>query len=201
VDDAHRPGDVADPRVVAAMEAVPRRRFVPDEVVDRAGDDRALPIGHGQTISQPYVVGVMTSALRIEPGDRVLEIGTGSGYQAAVLAELGARVFTIEIIPELAERARAVLADLGYDDVEVRVGDGHGGWAEQAPFDGIVVTAAPDDLPETLVDQLAPGGRLVVPIGPEGGVQTLWLLTRGEDGDLVRHDLGAVRFVPLTRDG
>lgn len=180
------------------MAAVPRRSFLPEAVADRADDDRALPIGHGQTISQPYVVGLMTGALEIEPGDRVLEIGTGSGYQAAVLAELGARVFSLEIIPELAERASAVLHELGYGDaVTVRVGDGHRGWEEEAPFDGIVVTAAPDHLPRPLLRQLAPGGRLVIPIGPEGGVQTLWAIGVDDAGEVVREDLGAVRFVPF----
>ena len=156
----------SDDEVLAAMWRVPRERMVPERYRDRAYADHPLPIGHGQTISQPYVVAVMTRALRVREGDRVLEVGTGSGYQAAVLAEMGARVYTIEIVPELAERARRTLADLGYADrVTVRTGDGYAGWPEHAPFDAIIVTAAPDHVPQPLVDQLAPGGRLVIPVG------------------------------------
>jgi protein-L-isoaspartate(D-aspartate) O-methyltransferase len=180
-----------------AMEAVPRRHFVPADVVDQADEDRALPIGCGQTISQPYIVGLMTTALGVRAGDRILEVGTGSGYQAAVLAQLGAEVTSLEIVPELDERARAALASAGYD-VDVHLADGSHGWPDSAPYDGIIVTAAPDAVPETLLDQLAPGGRLVVPVGPTGAVQDLFVYTKSDDGAIRRRNLAAVRFVPFT---
>ncbi len=188
---------IRDPRVLDAIRKVPRERFVPADLADRAYGDHPLPIGWGQTISQPFIVALMTEALGVGPGDRVLEIGTGSGYQAAVLAEIGAEVYSVEIVPELAEAARRRLAHLGYA-AHVRVADGYRGWQEQAPFDGIVVTAAPDHLPRPLVDQLAPGGRLVIPIGPAGGSQTLWRYTLDDAGELDAADLGAVAFVPFT---
>jgi protein-L-isoaspartate(D-aspartate) O-methyltransferase len=179
------------------MDTVPRRHFVPADLVDQADDDRALPIGCGQTISQPYIVGLMTTALGVRPGDRILEIGTGSGYQAAVLAQLGAEVTSLEIVPELAERARAALVSAGHD-VDVHLADGSHGWPDSAPYDGIIVTAAPDAVPETLLDQLAPGGRLVVPVGPTGAVQDLFVYTKSDDGAIHRRNLAAVRFVPFT---
>jgi protein-L-isoaspartate(D-aspartate) O-methyltransferase len=188
---------VADPEVLAAMQAVPRHEFVPQEYLDQAYADHPLPIGHGQTISQPYIVALMTETLQLQPGQRVLEIGAGSGYQAAVLAELEVEVYTIEIIPELAEAAARRLEDLGYANVSVLNADGYFGWEEHAPFDAILVTAAPDHLPQPLANQLAVGGRLVVPIGPVGAVQTLWLFEK-TDGDLQATNLGDVRFVPLT---
>ena len=157
--------DVRDPRVLAALAHVPRHELVPDEMREYAYEDRPLPIGHGQTISQPYVVAYMTEQLRLRGDERVLEIGTGSGYQAAVLAELAREVYSIEIVEELGERARADLARLGYSNVHVRVGDGYRGWPEQAPFDAIIVTAAPGHVPQPLIDQLAVGGRLVLPVG------------------------------------
>ncbi len=186
---------VRDPRLLAALRAVPRHELVPPEWREEAYRDEPLPIGHGQTISQPYVVAAMTEALDLQPGERVLEIGTGSGYQAAVLAELGTEVFSIEIVPELAERARTDLARLGYARVRVRAGDGYRGWPEEAPFDAIVVTAAPDHVPEALTEQLAVGGRLVMPLGR--GVQELVRITRTEGG-LAREHLFDVRFVPMT---
>lgn len=190
---------VTDPRTLQAMRAVPRHRFVPPDLVGRAYEDRPLPIGYGQTISQPYIVALMTEALRVEPGDKVLEIGTGSGYQAAVLAEIGCEVYTVEIIPQLAEQAARRLQELGYERVHVKQGDGYFGWPEHAPYDAIIVTAAPDHLPQPLAQQLAPGGRLVIPIGPQGSYQTLWLFEKGADGQLQATNLGPVLFVPLVR--
>jgi protein-L-isoaspartate(D-aspartate) O-methyltransferase len=188
--------DVRNPRVLAAMRRVPRHRFMPEDVRPHAYEDRALPIGHGQTISQPFIVASMTEQLRLKPDSRVLEVGTGSGYQAAVLAEIAAEVHTIEIVAPLAERAAADLAALGYDGVQVRTGDGYRGWPEAAPFDAIIVTAAPDHVPQPLVDQLAPGGRMVIPVGGRGA-QDLRLLVREPDG--VRQEiLYGVLFVPMT---
>jgi protein-L-isoaspartate(D-aspartate) O-methyltransferase len=189
---------VEDERVLAALERVARHRFVPNEYLDQAYEDHPLPIGYGQTISQPYIVALMTEAAQPDPGDRVLEIGTGSAYQAAVLAEMGADVYTIEIIPELASQAEERLRTLGYADVQVRQADGYFGWEEHAPFDAILVTAAPDHLPQPLAAQLAEGGRMVVPIGPTGGYQTLWLFEK-KDGELAATNLGGVSFVPFTR--
>ncbi|MBD3219731.1 protein-L-isoaspartate(D-aspartate) O-methyltransferase [bacterium] len=193
---------IANPTVLAAMRAVPRHRFVPDEYRRFAYDDNPLPIGHDQTISQPYIVALMTEALRPQPDDRVLEIGTGSGYQAAVLAEIVAEVYTIEIVTPLARRSADVLRDLGYANVQVRAGDGYRGWPDQAPFDKIIVTAAPDRVPRPLLDQLAPGGLLVVPEGE--GIQTLVLYERRLEDDpdgrpvIDREPLLSVRFVPMT---
>ncbi len=189
---------VTDPAVLAAMRAVPRHRFVGDEYQDTAYDDHPLPIGYGQTISQPFIVALMSEALAVKPGGKLLEIGTGSGYQAAVLAEMGFEVYTIEIIPELAEQARAVLLELGYE-VATRVDDGYFGWQEEAPFDGIIVTAAPDHVPQPLMEQLAPGAAMVVPVGPIGAVQTLWRFTRDADEEPIAESLGPVSFVPFTR--
>jgi protein-L-isoaspartate(D-aspartate) O-methyltransferase len=191
---------VRDQLVLDAMRAVPRHRFVPGEYVARSYADHPLPIGYGQTISQPYIVALMSEALEVEAGDRVLEIGTGSGYQAAVLAEMGVGVYTVEIIPELAEQAEVALREAGYPDVEVRAADGYYGWEEHAPFDGIIVTAAPDHIPQPLVAQLAPGARMVIPIGPVGAIQTLWVFTADADGELTAENLGSVSFVPFTRD-
>ncbi|TKS54169.1 protein-L-isoaspartate(D-aspartate) O-methyltransferase [Luteimonas yindakuii] len=189
---------IRDARVLAAMRSVPRERFVPEEMAEHAYGDHPLPIGHGQTISQPYIVALMTGLLQPEPHHRVLEIGTGSGYQAAVLSGLVARVYTIEIVAPLADGARTVLAGLGYANVEVRTGDGYAGWPEAAPFDGIVVTAAPEQVPQALVDQLAPGGRMVVPVGPVHAVQSLTVIEKSDDGRVSRRQVAAVRFVPMT---
>ena len=189
--------DITDPLVLAAMGMVPRAAFVPPAMRAYAYLDRPLPIGAEQTISQPYVVARMTQALAVGPGDRVLEVGTGSGYQAAVLAEMGVEVWSIEIVPALSEGARRSLAATGHlERVHLRVGDGYRGWPEEAPFDAVVVTAAPDHVPPPLVEQLAPGGRLVIPVGD--GVQSLLRITRGADGRLVREDLLPVMFVPMT---
>lgn len=191
---------VSDARVLAAMSAVPRHAFVPTRYLDQAYNDYPLPIGHGQTISQPSLVGMMTEMLDLAPGERVLEIGTGSGYQAAILAELTDQVYTIEIIPELAGTARRILDELGYTDVHTLRADGYYGWWEHAPFDAIIVTAAPDHLPAPLVAQLSPdGGRMVIPIGPVGGYQSLWLVERNGDAIDMQRVLD-VRFVPFTRE-
>ena len=187
---------IADPAVLAAMRAVPRHRFVPSDQADAAYDDRALPIGFGQTISQPYIVAFMTQALQLTPQHRVLEVGTGSGYQAAVLGQIVAEVQTIEIVPALAERARALLAELGYSNVHVRTGDAYAGLPELAPFDRIIVTAAPDHAPQPLIDQLAEGGRMIVPIGI--AQQQLILITKAPAGVQCEPLLDVV-FVPLTR--
>jgi protein-L-isoaspartate(D-aspartate) O-methyltransferase len=195
-----RARDITDEKVLAVMEKVPRHEFVLPEYLDQAYADHPLPIGFGQTISQPYIVALMTQLLQLQPGDKVLEIGTGSGYQAAVLAELVDQVYTIEIIPELARSAEERLRRLGYHDVHVRQGDGYYGWPEEAPFDAIIVTAAPDHLPQPLVQQLKDGGRLVVPIGPPGGYQTLWqIIKRGEE--LEANNIAGVLFVPLMGGG
>ena len=188
---------VENPDVLAAMLAVPRHKFVPDNYIPQAYADHPLPIGHGQTISQPFIVALMTEALALEEGDRVLEIGTGSGYQAAVLAELGTIVYTVEIIPELALDAEERLRNLGYTNIEVLNADGYFGWEEHAPFDGVIVTAAPDHLPQPLIEQLDEGARMIIPIGPVGAVQTLWLFKKVE-GELMALNLGPVSFVPLT---
>ncbi len=191
--------DISDPGVLAAMRHVPRHLFVPERITHRAYADSALPIGHGQTISQPYIVGLMSQALQVGPGDKVLEIGTGSGYQAAVLAAMGCEVYTMEIIPELATPAAALLSELGYA-ATVANADGYFGWGEHAPFDGIIVTAAPDHVPQPLVEQLGPDAALVIPIGPVGAVQTMWRFTVGTDGELTGENLGGVLFVPFTRN-
>ena len=194
--DAIAAGGVRDSATLAALRAVPRHEFVPRGQAARAYADEALPIGLGQTISQPTIVAIMTEALRPRPGLRVLEVGTGSGYQAAVLAAAGCRVHSIEILPPLADSARARLARLGYR-VEVRAGDGYAGWPEAAPFDAIIVTAAPERVPQPLLDQLAPGGRLVAPVGEEGAVQELRLLEKDARGRVRVTKLLPVRFVPM----
>ncbi len=188
--------DITDEAVLAVMGQVPRHLFVPEAERLRAYADHPLPIGLRQTISQPYIVAFMTQALGVEEGDRVLEIGTGSGYQAAVLSRLAAEVYTIEILRPLAERAREQLAEVGCDNVQVRAGDGYFGWPERAPFDGIMVTAAPDHVPPRLVEQLAPGGRLVMPVGDR--YQELVRITLGEEGTTTFERLLPVRFVPMT---
>jgi protein-L-isoaspartate(D-aspartate) O-methyltransferase len=187
--------DIRDPRVLEAMREVPRHRFVPLDYRDRAYHDRPLPIGLGQTISQPYIVAAMTEFLRPEATDRVLEIGTGSGYQAAVVSRLVAKVYSIEIVPELAERAAKTLAELGYANVEVSSGDGYRGIPSEAPFDGILVTAAPDEIPEPLIEQLAVGGRMVIPVGDF--YQQLTVVEKTERG-ITKRAVFPVRFVPMT---
>jgi protein-L-isoaspartate(D-aspartate) O-methyltransferase len=186
--------------VMAAMGKVPRHRFVPALQDTFAYDNRPLPIGEGQTISQPYIVALMTDLLDPKPTDTVLEVGTGSGYQAAVLAELVAKVYTIEIVEALGLRARRILGELEYRNVEMRVGDGYGGWPAAAPFDAIIVTAAPAAVPQPLVDQLKPGGRMVIPVGAPSDVQHLLLVEKQSDGRTTTRRTLPVRFVPLTRD-
>jgi protein-L-isoaspartate(D-aspartate) O-methyltransferase len=186
--------------VMAAMAKVPRHRFVPFLQEAFAYENRPLPIGEGQTISQPYIVALMTDLLDPKPGDRVLEVGTGSGYQAAVLAELVAKVHTIEIVEPLGKRATQLLGELGYRNVEVRIGDGYGGWPAAAPFDSIIVTAAPAAIPQPLVDQLKPGGRMVIPVGGSSEVQQLLVMEKQADGRTTTKRTLPVRFVPLTRE-
>jgi protein-L-isoaspartate(D-aspartate) O-methyltransferase len=187
------------PEVLAALEKVPRHRFVPAELRGHAYENRPLPIGSGQTISQPYIVAYMTDLLGVKRDHRVLEIGTGSGYQAAVLAELAGSVFSIEIVEKLGREAGATLRDLGYDNVRTRIGDGYQGWPEQAPFDAIMVTAAAPEIPQPLIDQLKPGGRLVIPVGARFGGQELLLVEKMSDGKTTTRRSLSVRFVPLTR--
>jgi protein-L-isoaspartate(D-aspartate) O-methyltransferase len=187
--------------VLRAMHKVPRHEFVPPDFVDEAYENQALPIGYGQTISQPYIVAWMTELLELQHGQKVLEIGMGSGYQAAILAELGyVEVYSVEIIPELVRSAAKRLQDLGYTNVHVKQGDGYYGWPEYAPFDAIIVTAAPDHLPAPLTEQLVDGGRIVIPIGPPGWYQRLWKFVK-KNGELKAYDLGGVAFVPLTGSG
>jgi protein-L-isoaspartate(D-aspartate) O-methyltransferase len=188
---------VRDPRVLAAMREVPRHLFVAPSQLIHAYDDQPLPIGDGsQTVSQPYIVALMTELLDLQPEEKVLEIGTGSGYQSAVLARLARHVYTIEIVPELARAAGERLTRLGYGNVTVREGDGYRGWPEEAPFDGIVVTAAPERIPEPLLEQLAPGGRMVIPVG--GFFQELKVFSKDKSGRVSEKDILPVRFVPMT---
>jgi protein-L-isoaspartate(D-aspartate) O-methyltransferase len=198
VEDQIRQRGIVDPRVLEAMSAVPRERFVPDDLASRAYEDNPLPIGHGQTISQPYVVAYMTEALGVEPQHKVLEIGTGSGYQAAILARLAREVYTVEIVPQLARRAAAALRETGNVNVQVREGDGYEGWSEHAPFDRIIVTAAADQIPAPLLEQLAVGGRLVIPLGLQGSLQWVTVVEKTEGETIERRTL-AVQFVPFTR--
>jgi protein-L-isoaspartate(D-aspartate) O-methyltransferase len=186
------------PRVAVALSKVRREAFVPPGMADAAYVNRPLPIGHGQTISQPYIVALMTELLDLQPDDSVLEVGTGSGYQTAVLAELAGTVFSIEVIPELARRAAAALASEGFDNVTLRAGDGGPGWPEHAPFDAVIVTAAAPDIPPALIEQLGPGGRMVIPVGPRYGDQELMLLSKAADGAVASRRVLPVAFVPLT---
>jgi protein-L-isoaspartate(D-aspartate) O-methyltransferase len=190
---------VTDKKVLAAMREVPRHMFVPEHLAAFAYADGPLPIGEGQTISQPYIVALMTELAEIGEGEKALEIGTGSGYQAAVLTELTPHVYTIEILPVLARKAQIALESLGYTEVKTRTGDGYLGWPEEAPFDAILVTAAPDHVPQPLIDQLAEGGVLVVPVGPEGATQQLKRL-RKKDGKVISEEVIPVRFVPLIHE-
>jgi len=187
---------ITNARVLAVMGKVPRHEFVPEHLRSKAYHDRPLPIGHGQPISEPYVVAFMTEKIDPKPADRVLEIGTGSGYQAAVLAELTAEVYTIEIIEDLANRAAATLQRLGYTNVQVRAGDGYKGWPEAAPFDAIIVTCAPEKVPQPLIDQLKDGGRMIIPVGSSSKQQLV--LLRKHDGKLDRQAVLPIHFVPMT---
>ena len=198
VEEQIRGRDVRDPRVLEAMRSVPRHAFVPDHLAAMAYDDRPLPIGHDQTISQPYIVAYMTELLKVAPDHRVLEIGTGSGYQAAVLAKLAKEVYTIEIVPELARGAAETLKTLGYTNVQVREGDGYAGWPEKAPFARIMVTAAPERIPQPLIDQLAAGGVLVIPVGERNDTQWMTIVEKTSAGVVQRKTI-PVAFVPFTR--
>lgn len=189
---------IADKAVLRAMGTVPRHRFVPKALQDQAYNDYPLPIGYKQTISQPYIVALMTEVLDLKPGQRVLEIGTGSGYQAAVLAEMGLEVYSIEIVPELGRQAAKLLTALGYDRVKVKIGDGYKGWPEYAPFDGIMVTCAPGKVPAPLKTQLAEGGRMVIPVGARSN-QKLVRLTK-QQGRMVEEKVVDVRFVPMVNE-
>lgn len=191
---------VSDPAVIRAMRKVPRHLFVPPDRRAFSYGDHPLPIGEGQTISQPYIVAFMTEALGLRPGSKVLEIGTGSGYQAAILREMGTRVYSIEIIPALGKRARKTLSRLGYTDVHIKIGDGYRGWPGEAPFDAIIVTCAPEQIPGPLVEQLKEGGRMIIPVGKRGTVQKL---VRGvkKGGRIRTEDLLLVRFVPMVGEG
>jgi protein-L-isoaspartate(D-aspartate) O-methyltransferase len=190
---------IREPRVIEAMRQVPRHLFMPPAERDRAYADAPAPIGEGQTISQPYIVALMTELVRPQPSDVVLEVGTGSGYQAAVLSRLVKHVYTIELEEVLGRRATAALREQKYDNVTVRVGDGYGGWPEHAPFDVIMVTAAPEHVPQPLIDQLKPGGRLIVPVGPRHTVQQLQLIEKDAAGDVTTKTVSPVMFVPLRR--
>lgn len=190
--------DALDERVLQAIGSVPRHEFVPPDVRPRAYDNRPLPIGYGQTISQPYIVAIMTDLMDLQPGDRALEIGTGSGYQAAILAALIDAVYSIEIIAPLGEAAAGRLQRLGFDNVEVRIGDGYYGWEEQAPFDAIVVTAAASHIPPPLLKQLKPGGRMIIPVGSRFLTQQLLLVRKQSDGEIVTRQILPVAFVPFT---
>jgi protein-L-isoaspartate(D-aspartate) O-methyltransferase len=198
VEDQIKGRGVTDSRVTEVMSSVPRHEFVPEDYRARAYQDHPLPIGYGQTISQPYIVAFMTEQLRPQPTDRVLEIGTGSGYQAAVLSNLVAEVYTIEILKPLAQRAEVDLRRLNYSNVKVKAGDGYKGWPEHAPFDAIIVTAAPDHVPQPLIDQLKEGGRMIIPVGGRE-MQQLYLLEK-HAGKLTRRAVLPVNFVPLTRE-
>lgn len=192
--------EVLDPRVIAAMGKVPREKFVPEEFEDAAYYNQPLPIGYGQTISQPYIVAIMTDLLGIFEGCKVLEVGTGSGYQAAVLGELCDEVYSIEIVEPLGLETKTLLEKLGYENVHVKIGDGYAGWPEHAPFDGIIVTAAAPEVPQPLIDQLKPGGRMIIPVKRSFMAQELVLIEKDPDGEISREDVLPVRFVPLTRD-
>lgn len=192
--------DHLDQRVMKAMRGVPREDFVPADIRGSAFRDGALPVGHGQTISQPYMVALMTDLLELTGDSVVLEIGTGTGYQAAILSQLARQVYTIERIPELARAAQQRLGEMGYDNVETRCSDGYLGWPEKSPFDGIVVTAAAPEVPPALLEQLKPGGRMVIPIGLPYNHQELMLVTKGQQGKIETRDILAVAFVPMVED-
>ncbi|MDO8126488.1 MAG: protein-L-isoaspartate(D-aspartate) O-methyltransferase [Candidatus Brocadiales bacterium] len=191
---------VKDPRVLKAMQSVPRHLFIPEGLRQHSYEDTPVPIGSGQTISQPYIVAFMTELLDLDKNDTVLEVGTGSGYQAAVLAEIVKQVFTIEIKEELGLEAEERLKEMGYTNIDVRIGDGYNGLPDEAPFDAIIVTAAPTHIPQPLVNQLRPGGRMVIPVGPLYETQSLVLITKKEDGEILRETITLVRFVPLLRE-
>ena len=191
---------IRDDAVLDVMRSVERHKSVPENYRDRAYSDGPLPIGHGQTISQPYIVAFMTEQLQVSSQHKILEIGTGSGYQAAILGELAKHVFTIEIIPELAEGAKNILNHLSYKNITVRAGDGYKGWPEEAPFERIMVTAAPTEVPQELIDQLAPGGRMILPVGAQFLVQYLWVIEKDDQGTVTKEKILPVRFVPMVKE-
>jgi protein-L-isoaspartate(D-aspartate) O-methyltransferase len=192
--------DALDEKVLAAMGKVPRHELVPDDIKPYAYINSAMPIGENQTISQPYIVALMTDLAGVDENSKVLEIGTGSGYQAAVLAELVEHVYTIEIIETLGRRAERDLQRLGYENITVRIGDGYHGWPEHAPFDAVLVTAAIEQAPQALIDQLKPGGKMVIPLGRQHSTQTLTVIEKTRDGEIIHHEILPVGFVPLTGD-
>ena len=200
VEDQIKRRGVKDVGVLKAVQKVEREKFVPEKYRDLAYSDNPLPIGHQQTISQPYIVAYMTEHLQVSKSHNVLEIGTGSGYQAAILAELAHHVFTIEIIPKLAESAEKVLMELAYENITLRTGDGYKGWPEEAPFDRIMVTAAPNEIPEKLVEQLAPNGRMILPVGGSIFAQYLWVVQKDQEGIVTKEKILAVRFVPMVKE-
>ncbi len=190
---------ISDARVLAAMRKVPRHEFVPEHLADAAYEDHPVPIGYGQTISQPYIVALMTELLRLTPGAKVLEVGTGCGYQTAVLAEIAAEVYSMEIIEALARESADRLQRLGYKNIQIKRGDGYLGWPEHAPFDAIIVTAGAEHIPPPLVQQLKTGGRIVIPVGEPHAEQSLLLVQKGSNGEVITRNVSAVLFVPLTR--
>ncbi len=190
--------EALDPKVMAAIATVPRHLFVPEHQRANAYENRPLPIGYGQTISQPYIVAIMTDLLKVNEQSKVLELGTGSGYQAAILSQLVAKVFTIEIVEPLGKKAKQHLANLGYDNVQVKIGDGYYGWEEQAPFDAIIVTAAASHIPPPLIKQLKKGGNMIIPVGTAFMTQQLLLITKQQDGKITSKQILPVRFVPVT---
>jgi protein-L-isoaspartate(D-aspartate) O-methyltransferase len=191
---------ITDARVLTAMTKVPRHEFVPERLADAAYEDHPLPIGHNQTISQPYIVALMTELLQIQPGAKVLEVGTGSGYQAAILAEVGAQVYSLEILEPLAKTSAELLRRLGYTNIQVKQGDGYLGWPEHAPYEAIIVTAAVNHGPQPLVEQPKPGGRLVIPVEEGRARQSLLLVEKSADGSVTTRNVAPVLFVPLTRE-
>ncbi len=193
--------DHLDPRVMAAMREVPRDAFVPSDLRYAAFDNGPLPIGYGQTISQPYIVALMTDLLQLQPEHRVLEIGTGSGYQSAILSRLCRQVYSVEVVPELSKTAQQMFKQLGYDNIQIRTGNGYGGWPEHAPYDGIIVTAAASHVPPALIEQLKPGGRLVIPVGEPRSYQELILVEKDPQGEIHSRDILGVAFVPLVDTG
>lgn len=190
--------DHLDPRVMEAMREVPRDAFVPLDLIDAAFDNGPLPIGHGQTISQPYIVALMTDMLQLQPEHRVLEIGTGSGYQTAILSRLCRQVYSVEVVPELSATAQRLFRQFGYDNIQIRTGNGYGGWPEHAPYDGIIVTAAASEIPHALIEQLKPSGRLVIPVGEPYSHQELFLVEKDPQGEIHIQAILGVAFVPLV---